>query len=210
MVGVMNGLDWIVSPKAPLCHRKLTPNLRWSIQLCWSCSVHVSYFLRSNTAFFSQENAWRQNPSQEFFISLDVQLESIQCDNILCIVARSILRLAGCKTHLDSDLEHNRILLAVVVFLRAGCAGSSSIRAEVAGEHGLRSGVVFRVGRWKPRPSDSCSKGQRTGAKTKLDLTRLPSAPQKLQIETLSFWASIHVCKCNMLQISCVSEFHHL
>ena len=72
---------------------------------------------------------------------------------LLCFVARSIPRLAGCKTRLDSDHENNRILLAIVLLLRSDCAGSSSIRAKVAGgEHGLRSGVVFRVG-GKPGPA---------------------------------------------------------
>ena len=46
---------------------------------------------------------------------------------LLCIVARSILRLAGCKTRLDTDHENNRILLAIVLLLRSDCAGSSSI-----------------------------------------------------------------------------------
>ena len=47
--------------------------------------------------------------------------------------------------------------------------------------------TVARMGMWAEVTVTLPTICYRTGAKTKLDLTRLPSAPQELQIETF-FW----------------------
>ena len=164
MFGVMNGLDWIVSPKAPLCHRKLSPNLRWSIQLCWSCPVHVSYFLRSDAAFFLLGKCMETK-------SISGILHLVRGTAGTCPMRKFIMfhgpfdptpgwvyNTLGLRPRNQSYLTGSCVPFACWL-----CGEQfdqwKRTRPKVACEHGLRFGVVLCVGRWKARPSDSCSNG---------------------------------------------------
>ena len=64
------------------------------------------------------EKTWRQHPSRELVMYLDVVPESFQSINCACTGTCLNPRLTGRKTRLETHIEEGRLLIAIICFFR--------------------------------------------------------------------------------------------